>query len=126
MVLEELIQFVMDTNIVLYLLGDRLVDPMPKGHYSVSVVTEMEILSYPNLADAEEQQIRDLLSKLEVIGLTDTVKERAIDLRKQHNLKLPDAIIAATALASDAVLMTNDTQLLKLAQPKAQAVRLMS
>lgn len=40
---------VLDTNIVLYLLGGRLANPLPKAQYFISVITEMELLSYPNL-----------------------------------------------------------------------------
>ncbi len=38
-----------------------------------------------------------------------------MDLRKRFGLKLPDAIVAATALALEATLLTNDQRLLVLA-----------
>jgi predicted nucleic acid-binding protein len=46
----------LDTNIVLYLLGGRLAAPLEKGPYYVSVITEMELLSYPDLTDETEMQ----------------------------------------------------------------------
>jgi len=38
----------LDTNIALYLLGGRLEAPLPSGEYGVSVITEMELLSWPS------------------------------------------------------------------------------
>jgi len=50
----------LDTNIILYLLGGRLAEPLPKGNSFVSVITEIELLSYPDLDRQTEQKIRDL------------------------------------------------------------------
>lgn len=52
----------LDTNVVLYLLGGRLANPLPSGQYVVSVITEIELLSYPTLPSDEEIQIRDFLT----------------------------------------------------------------
>ena len=72
---------------------------MPDGDYFVSVITEMELLSYPTLDSAAESQIRSFLSEVTVVGLTRPVIDLAIRLRREQALKLPDAVIAATALA---------------------------
>ncbi len=101
----------LDTNAVLYLLGGRLAAPLPPGEYLISVITEMELLSYPSLDSRSEKQITDFLTEVAVIGLTRDVEERAIQLRQQEHLKLPDAIVAATALVFDAELLTNDKKL---------------
>lgn len=70
--------------------------PLPPAEYFTSVICEIETLSYPGLRTPETQQVRNLLSQLTVIQLTAPVKESAIQLRKSHNLRIPDAIIAAT------------------------------
>lgn len=41
----------LDTNIVLYYLAGKLDQPLPKAEYYVSVITEIELLSYSKLAD---------------------------------------------------------------------------
>ncbi len=43
-------RFVLDTNTVLYLLGGRLVRPLPDGTYFLSVMSELELLAYPELS----------------------------------------------------------------------------
>lgn len=53
------ITHILDTNIVLYLLRGDLADPLCPGRYYVSVITEMELLSFPDLDDAAEAAIED-------------------------------------------------------------------
>jgi hypothetical protein len=102
-------RFLLDTNILLYLIGKKIpVDALPEGEFSVSFVTELEVLSYPSITPQEEQQLKRFLHDIPVIDITAEIKERTIDLRKKYNLRLPDAIIAATALQLDATLVTND------------------
>jgi predicted nucleic acid-binding protein len=48
----------LDTNVALYLLGARLAEPLPAGSYGVSVITEMELLSWPSLTADEEREKR--------------------------------------------------------------------
>lgn len=103
-------RLVLDTNAVLYVLGGRLAEPLPEDEYFVSVITEMELLSYPSLSDDAERGIRELLSRLTIIGMTEPVKDIAVKLRGEHNLKLPDAVIA-TAMVFGANLVTNDLRL---------------
>ena len=101
-------RYLLDTNAVIYLLNGRLVYPLPVGQYSVSIITEIELLSFSDLSDGEEQKIRDFFVLLDRVRLTDAVRDETIRLRRKNRLKLPDAIIAASALTHDATLLTND------------------
>jgi predicted nucleic acid-binding protein len=49
-----------------------------------------------------------------VVDLSEQVRELAIGLRRQHRLKLPDAIVAATTLSLGAQLIANDANLLRV------------
>jgi hypothetical protein len=115
-------RFVLDTNIILYFLGGRLADSFPDGAYAISVISELELLAYPGLVSSEEQRIRDFLSDVPVTDLTQSVKHHAVSLRKRFGLKLPDAIVAATALALEATLLTNDQRLLALSDVPTQTL----
>jgi predicted nucleic acid-binding protein len=101
----------LDTNIVLYFLGGRLINPLPSGQYFVSVITEIELLSYPTLSSDEETQIIEFLTKITVLAIDNNIKNLTVALRKQYKLRLPDAIIAATAQRLNAMLFTNDVRL---------------
>lgn len=104
-------RFVVDTNIFIFLSNDLLADPLPQGEFSCSVITEMELLSFSPMNSSEEAMIRDMLSDVVIYGIDQKTKEEAIRLRRRSRLKLPDAIIAATAICHQAVLLTNDTEL---------------
>lgn len=113
---------VLDTNIALYYLGGRLMIPLPSGLYHISIITEMELLSYASLSAAEQQQIRNFLAQLMIIGIDEPIKNMAIALRKQYRLKLPDAIISATAQSINALLLTNDLKLSTITTLQTQSL----
>lgn len=115
---------VLDTNAVLYFLGGRLAESLPEGRYLLSVVTEMELLSYPSLDAREEERIRAFLSEVTLVELTREVREVAIQLRSQHGLGLPDAIVAATAQTLRAELLTNDRKLLRIPELSCRRLQL--
>ena len=104
----------LDTNAALYLLGGRLAEPLPEDRYAVSFITEMELLSYPLLSPDEESNVRAFLAGVEICELSPGTKAAAIGLRREHGLKLPDAIICATAMQRDATLWSNDQKLAKV------------
>ncbi|MEH2079643.1 MAG: type II toxin-antitoxin system VapC family toxin [Nostoc sp.] len=104
----------LDTNVVLYFLGGRLVNPLPFGQYFISVITKIELLSYPSLSLEEETQIIDFLNKITIIGIDSNIKNLTIAFCKQYKLRLSDAIIAATAKYLNATLFTNDVRLVSL------------
>jgi predicted nucleic acid-binding protein len=117
-------RFVLDTNAVLYLLGGRLAQPLPDGHYCLSVISELELLAYPDLTPSEEAHIKTFLQDITIVELTSTVKAHAIDLRKRYHLKLPDTLIVATAMAFNATLLTNDQRVLTLGAVPTQVLAL--
>lgn len=106
---------VLDTNIIIYLLdGDTVLEELlNENRLVISVITEMELLSY-NTTPKEEKIIREFIDECQVIELNKTIKEHAISLRKRHKLKLPDGIVAATAYFMNIPLITADTDFNRL------------
>lgn len=117
---------VLDTNVVLYHLGGRLSSPVGEGRNCVSIVTQLELLSYPNITPTEEAQIQSLLDDLTVVGLEPDICHSTVYLRRAYRLRLPDAIICATALALDATLLTNDKKLAEVSEIRVSSVSLRS
>ena len=105
--------FVLDTNTVLYLLnGDEtLAEFLFEKNLFISIITEMELLSYKKITAKEQKQIQLFLSELRIINISETIKETAIAVRKKYGFKLPDSIIAATAITLSHPLLTADKQL---------------
>jgi predicted nucleic acid-binding protein len=115
-------RYVLDTNIVLYLLGGRLLQPLPIAEFYLSVITEIELLSYHALTAPEQQHIQQLLAQVTIVNLTEDVKNEAIVLRQQYRLKLPDAIVCATALSTNSTLLSNDAQLARVTEITVETV----
>lgn len=101
-----------DSNILIYAtkpehaeLRKWLIDTLPK----ISVISKVEILGYHKLHAAEKVALTELLSSLELIYLTPSSYEIAIQLRQQRKLTLGDALIAATCLERGYALATRNT-----------------
>lgn len=73
-----------------------------------SVISEMELLSYSGITELEENSIKSLLADCEEIALSTEIKEKTIELRKKYRTKLPDAIVAASAIVKGVPLITAD------------------
>ena len=117
-------RFVLDTNAVIFLttkgnmIHPDLQDELNEADLFVSVISEIELFAKKELPPDEEENLRALLSdRITVIDLTNDIKKETIALRRNNKLKLPDCIVAATAVVLNAVLLTNDTELLRLAWP---------
>ncbi len=117
-------KIVLDTNAVLYFLAGKLAEPLPQVEYFVSVITEIELLSYPLLKKEEEDEVVDFLNDVNVIDLTKEIKKSTVNFRSQYRLKLPDAIIAATADSLNAELFTNDAKLLNIGKLSVKSLML--
>ena len=118
--------YLLDTNVVIYLQKGLLAAPLPPGRFALSIITEIELRSFSGLTEAQEEALKALLDSLSIIPLDDPVKQETIRLRRQCRIKTPDAIIAATALTQGAVLLTNDDRLQKIPGLKAVTVSLKS
>lgn len=115
---------VLDTNVVLYALRGELDEPLPTAGARISVITEIELLGYPGMSPQEEGAVRSLIAALDVVPLTDAVKEEAISLKRRLNLRLPDAVILATAAVTGSELLTNDRDLAARATVACRSLRL--
>ena len=105
---------VLDTNVAIYLLEGRLAQPIQASDICVSVITEIELLGYRGLDEQAEESIRKFLTLVRRLPLDDAVTEETILVRRSSNLKIGDAIIAATARVANAELLTHDSSLLAL------------
>jgi predicted nucleic acid-binding protein len=107
-------QYLIDTNAVIDYLGkklpstgmdfmDRIFDAVP----NISVITKIEVLGF-NTSDQHYLLLTNFMDDATVLDLTSTIVDVCIDLRKKNKTKLPDAIIAATALVFNLVLISRN------------------
>lgn len=85
----------------------------------ISFISKIELLAW-NPPDPDDIKIYDsFVSKSTIIGINDRIIYRTIQVRKSYNLKLPDALIAATALINDMTLVAdNDKDFMKIPELK--------
>ena len=102
-------KFLLDTNAIICAIDRKLT--LPVGHYAVSVIAVMELLSWPGLGQEDEQQLRSVIGQLEVVELAKSIQESAIRIRRATSLKLPDSIISATAIYGGYLVVTDDQKL---------------
>ncbi|PYL72596.1 MAG: VapC toxin family PIN domain ribonuclease [Verrucomicrobia bacterium] len=90
------------------------------------MITEMELLDWPSLTVEEEKRVREFIGQLVVCELTPSIRTRAVELRREQHLRLPDAVVCATAMEFDVELWTNDTALAKVPGLTCSAVNLLA
>lgn len=107
------IRYFLDTNAVISLLkGNTFIEQQlaSADWVGLSVISILEFLAYPLLSSNDRILLTKLIDRVEVISIIndfDTL-EYIASFKKRTRLKLPDAIIAATALHQQAILITND------------------
>jgi predicted nucleic acid-binding protein len=103
------IDFMVDTNILIY-LHEAKPEVLPYLEYAwcCSVITEMELLGTPNLSSNEKSKLKSLLSDCIIFPFSDDIKYITINIRQTRKVKIPDAIIAATAIHYNLPLLSAD------------------
>ena len=71
-----------------------------------------------------ERLLSDFFREILVLPLDEDVKKKTIALKRKYKLKIPDAIICATAISNDATLLTNDRQLFNIEELTVRSVAL--
>lgn len=75
----------------------------------ISVITEIEALSWISSDKAKEQIVKDFIQDATVLALTPAIVSQCISIRRSRKIKTPDAIIAATAIVHNLTIITSDS-----------------
>lgn len=116
------VKFLFDTNIILGIVKQRIEAvaflEMYGGNpqqYAYSSITRMEALGFSAITAEEEAAITDLFGCLTHLSISSEVEANTIHLRRKYKIKLPDAIIVATAAVHGLKLLTLDQDLARAA-----------
>jgi len=85
---------------------------------NISVITEIEALSWRNSDVVKENIVRSFVEDSNIIALSPKVVEKCIEIRRNRKIKTPDAIIAATAIVHNLTLLTSDSDFKNISQLK--------
>lgn len=102
----------LDTNAIIYFLNGKF---LLNNEYNIfiSIISEIELLCYPKITSEEENIIKDFLNNINIINLDKYIKHETIAIKREISIKLPDAIILATAKVNNLILLTQDECILK-------------
>ncbi len=104
----------LDTNIVLYLPGHLLSESdlakLRESTLDTCNIIIAEVLGYASVSSEDETYFKELFKHMKNYVFDKIVTDKVIELRKSVNLKLPDAIIAATAMVNDLTLWTHNSK----------------
>ncbi len=104
--------YLIDSNTAIDYLDDKLPEKTARlidgTVANISVVTRMEILAWKKATLGQLLVLEQFVGASVVYGLDEPVILKAIEVRKNHGIKLPDAIIAATAIVYGLTLLTRN------------------
>ena len=84
--------------------GRKFIAEIIDEEFTVSFITYIEFLGYKDATKETE----DFIALANVLEINKEIIQRCIKVRKSNVVKLPDAIIAATALVNDLTLTTRN------------------
>ncbi len=105
-----------DTNTVIYYLqqqfspsAEKFMDKLVnEARPVISSITEIELLCWKTATEKDLEVLHNFIDDALVIELEQPIKYKTADIRKKHKIKLPDAIIAATALVYELTLVSRN------------------
>ena len=107
--------YLIDTNVAIYYFGlamsnesEKFMDQILGKKYYISVINRIELLGFKRLNGNESDALSSFISNSIIIDLEEDIILETIQIRKKYNIKLPDAIIAATCLVNNCSLITNN------------------
>jgi predicted nucleic acid-binding protein len=107
-------RYLIDTNVVsdyfsasLPASGLQFMDSVIDAVPNLSVITQIELLCWKTDAH-KEKAVKDFITDSEVLDITPDLIMHCVNIRRNNKIKTPDAIIAATALAHDYTLISNN------------------
>lgn len=109
------VRYLYDTNVFLsYFAGETKIRKffaeqfLHDNEVLTSRIVRLELLSLHNLSQREEQIIHEMIEQFSLMPVTEEIEDIAIVLRRKYKIKIPDALIAATAYRTSSILVTRD------------------
>jgi len=110
-------RYLLDSNTVIdYIAGlhpvevKQWLNQLLDEEMNVSVITKIEVLSFDPDKDDNYPVLIDFFEASNIFKLTDDLVNKTIQIRQKQKIKLPDAVIASTALVNGLVLISRNTK----------------
>lgn len=106
-----MVKALFDTNILIDYLNGVVEAKTELGRYTdkaISTITWMEVLV--GATPECDHATRGFLAEFQCLPIDAEIASRSVHIRKSHKMKLPDAIVWATAQVHDRILVTRNTK----------------
>jgi len=108
------LRLLLDTNVIIdFLKKESGIFDIPsllsQHECFTSVIVKLELLKYPDITPDEENAVNEFLQLVPILPLSQLIENETIALSRSTKLKLPDAIIGATAIVYGAEVVTRDS-----------------
>jgi predicted nucleic acid-binding protein len=104
-------RYLLDTNVVLDFMGNRFPANVQKrisgiidSEINLSAINKIELLGFSKV----EQDLIDFVACSNILRINDDIVDKTIEIRSLYKIKLPDAMIAATALVNNLTLVSHN------------------
>ena len=108
-------KYLLDTNILIYYIANKIpqkelstIEKILEEDFNISIITKIEFLGWKYYDYETFLNAKEFINLANIIPLNNEIAEIAIKLRRKYNLKLGDAVIAATSLFHDLTLITRN------------------
>lgn len=107
-------EYLVDTNILIYHTQghpetvDFIRNLIGQQTFNISILTKIEFLGWNRHTPEGFEKCKQLIASANVYPMDDDIADKAVELRREMNIKLADAIIAATALINDLKTVTRN------------------
>lgn len=107
--------YLLDTNILIYYLAgdipkkelDKIKNILNKS-FNISIITKIELLGWDKHSPEGYKLAEEFIEFASVLNITDEISDLTIKIKKNSKIKLPDAVIAATCLNDNLILVTRN------------------
>jgi predicted nucleic acid-binding protein len=104
-----------DSNVIIDYVSNRIPEKSAKqldiyfnSNFSVSIISKIEVLGFKT-QEYELKQLESFIQLSSIVYIDEAVADKTIEIRRMKRIKLPDAIIAATALVQNCILLSHNT-----------------
>jgi predicted nucleic acid-binding protein len=104
-----------DSNVIIDYVSNRIPEKSAKqldiyfnSNFSVSIISKIEVLGF-NTQEFELEQLESFIQLSSIVYIDEAVAGKTIEIRRMKRIKLPDAIIAASALVQNCILISHNT-----------------
>jgi len=104
--------YLADTNVIVDYLENKLpeksIELLDNIVIQLSVITRIELLVWQNISESQLKLLTDFIDTAVIFNLDESIILKSVEIRRKYRLKLPDAIIAATAIVNNLTLLTRN------------------